>query len=249
MLEQKSSYRQIMKATSIFGGVQAFQVIIGIIRSKCIAILLGTDGFGLSGLFTSSLEMISGITSFGISTSAIKDISSAHANNDITRLTIVYSVLMKLTWATGLLGTFLTLIFSTFISEIVFGSGDYAFEFSVLSVTLLINQISIGQGVLLRGMRYLKYVAKYSLIGSSIGLITSIPLYYFFETNGIVPAIVISSVTSLLLSWVYVRRINIKSIPIKFSKIVAEGGDMMKMGVMISLSGIIGLGASFLIKI
>ncbi len=44
MSDQQSSYRQIMKATSIFGGVQVFQIIIQIIRSKFVALYLGPMG-------------------------------------------------------------------------------------------------------------------------------------------------------------------------------------------------------------
>jgi O-antigen/teichoic acid export membrane protein len=77
MSEDKSSYRQIMKATSIFGGVQVFQILIGIIRSKFIAVLLGPAGMGLAGLLQAGTSMISGLTNFGLSTSAIKNISAA----------------------------------------------------------------------------------------------------------------------------------------------------------------------------
>ena len=39
MLEQKEVYRQIFKATSIFGDVQVYNIIVGIIRANVIAIL------------------------------------------------------------------------------------------------------------------------------------------------------------------------------------------------------------------
>jgi Na+-driven multidrug efflux pump len=42
----------------------------------------------------------------------------------------------------------------------------------------------------LRGMRQLNYMAMSSLLGSISGLIISVPIYYFFGINGIVPAIV-----------------------------------------------------------
>ena len=54
MHAQQSSYRQIMKATSLFGGVQIFQIIISVIRSKFVAILLGPSGMGIVGLLAST---------------------------------------------------------------------------------------------------------------------------------------------------------------------------------------------------
>ena len=59
MTSNKGSYRQIFKATSLFGGVQVFNIIIGIIRSKIVAVLLGASGMGVLGLFTTTIAMVS----------------------------------------------------------------------------------------------------------------------------------------------------------------------------------------------
>lgn len=72
MQEQRSSYRQIVKATSLFGGVQFFQILISVVRSKFVAILLGPSGMGIVGLLTSTTGLITGLTNFGLGTSAIK---------------------------------------------------------------------------------------------------------------------------------------------------------------------------------
>ena len=65
----ETSYRQIMKATSIFGGVQVINIIIQIIRSKVIAVLLGTTGVGVMGLLITTISFIAKLTGFGLNTS------------------------------------------------------------------------------------------------------------------------------------------------------------------------------------
>ena len=82
MSEEQSSYRQIMKATSIFGGVQVYNIIISVIRSKFIAVLLGPTGMGISGLLTSTTGLIGNITNLGLSTSAVKNVAAANASGD-----------------------------------------------------------------------------------------------------------------------------------------------------------------------
>ena len=62
MTEEQTSYRQIMKATSLFGGVQVFSIIITIIRTKFIAVLLGPLGMGIAGLLTTTTTFIGGLT-------------------------------------------------------------------------------------------------------------------------------------------------------------------------------------------
>lgn len=249
MTNQQSSYRQIMKATSIFGGVQVFQIIIGIIRSKFIAILLGPLGMGISGLLTSTTGFVAALTNFGLSTSAVKDIAAAHSTGNETRLAIVAKVFRRWVWVTGLLGTLLTAVLSPWLSEITFGNRDYTFAFILISITLLFNQISAGQGVLLRGMRKISYMAQSDIIGSVLGLFTTIPLYYFYGIKGIVPGIIITAISSLLLTWYYSRKLDIKPVYISKARTLAVGKEMLKMGLMISLSGLITLGASYIVRI
>ena len=249
MTEQQTSYRQIMKATSIFGGVQVFQIIISIIRSKFIAVLLGPLGMGISGLLTSTTGFIASLTNFGLSTSAVKDISTAHSTGDETRLATVAKVFKRWVWITGLLGTIMTLILAPWLSRLTFGNSDYTFAFIWISVTLLLNQISAGQVVLLRGMRQIRYMAHSGMIGSALGLITTIPLYYFYGIRGIVPGIIIAALTSLILTWYYAGKLNIKPVYVSKARTLAEGKGMLKMGFMISLSGLISVGASYIVRI
>lgn len=249
MTEQQSSYRQIMKATSIFGGVQVFQIIIGIIRSKFIAVLLGPLGMGISGLLTSTTGFVAALTNFGLSTSAVKDVSAAYSTGNETRLATIVKVFRRWVWVTGLLGAILTAALSPWLSELTFGNKDYTFAFIWISITLLLNQISAGQGVLLRGMRQIRYMAQSGMIGSIIGLFTTIPLYYFYGIRGIVPGIIVTAITSLALTWYYARKLNIKPIYVSKARTIAEGKGMLKMGFMISLSSLITLGAAYVVRI
>lgn len=249
MSEDKSAYRQIMKATSIFGGVQVFQIIIGVIRSKFIAVLLGPAGMGLSGLLQAGIGMIAGLTNFGLSSSAIKNISLAQAQGDEEKVGRVIAVFRRLVWATGLLGFMVTLCLSSYLSQITFGSNNYTWAFAVLSITLLVNQISSGQGVLLRAMRQINLMVKSSILGSVIGLITTIPLYYFYGSDGIVPALIITAFTSFFLTWYFASKIYFKKVDINIKDIKIEGKEMLIMGFMISLSGIITQVFSYFVRI
>lgn len=249
MSEEQSSYRQIMKATSIFGGVQVFQIIIQVIRSKFVALLLGPEGMGINGLFYSTTNLISGLTNFGLVTSSVKNISEANTSEDQGRISMVISVLRKLVWITGTLGTILTLVFSPLLSELTFGNRNYTLAFAIISITLLFNQLTNGQMALLQGLRKLQYLAKANLAGSSIGLIIVIPLYYRFGIDAIVPAIIITSILSLALSFYFSKKVKIQSVKASREMTFAEGKSMLSMGFMISLAGLITLGSSYVIRI
>jgi O-antigen/teichoic acid export membrane protein len=249
MSEEQSSYRQIMKATSIFGGVQGFQIIIQVIRSKFVAVLLGPTGIGIIGLLTSTIGLIGGLTNFGLGTSAVKDIAASSSTGEQTRIATTAAVLRNLVWFTGILGTIVTLVLSPWLSQLTFGNHNYTLAFIWISITLLFNQLSVGQLVILQGMRRLQYLAKANLAGSVLGLIFTVPLYYIWGIDGIVPGIIGTSLIALLLSWFFAKKVDIEKVKITRKQVMSEGEKMLVMGFMISLSGLSSLGASYLIRI
>ena len=188
----RESYKSIFKATTLFGGVQAYQILIGIIRSKFVAVLLGTVGMGLLGLYQSALQLVQGITSLGLSQSAVRDVSEANGSGNLERIGKTVSAYRKLVWFTGLMGMVAVLALSPVLSKTTFGNYDYTLPLILLSITLLFDQLAAGQKVVLQGMRRLKDLARASVIGSTLGLIISVPLYYAFGIKGIVPTLILN---------------------------------------------------------
>jgi O-antigen/teichoic acid export membrane protein len=239
MTEQRSSYRQIFKATSLFGGVQVFQILIGIVRVKFVAILLGTAGVGIIGLLNAPLDLIIAITGLGISFSAVRDISAADGELDQTMLARAIIILRRWSWVTGMLGAVVTMALAPLLSQWSFGNREYTWAFVWISVTILLGAISHGQTAVLQGTRRLKDLAKASVIGSALGLVTSIPLYYWFGAKGIVPAMIISTVTALFLSWYFARKVEIETVEMSYRETFSAGMGMVRLGVSMTIAGFI----------
>ena len=108
--ENRNSYKQSLKATSLFGGVQIFNILIQIIRSKFAAVLLGPEGMGVMGLLNSTITMISSFTNCGLGTSAVRNIAEANGANDTKRIALIISVFRRLVWITGLTGALICLV-------------------------------------------------------------------------------------------------------------------------------------------
>jgi O-antigen/teichoic acid export membrane protein len=248
-LEDKSSYRQVMKATSLFGGVQVFNILIAIIRSKVIAVLLGPAGMGIAGLLSSTTGLVQGLTNFGLRTSAVRDISAANESGDDRRIGKVTTVFRRLVWITGLLGTIITFFLAPWLSELTFGNREYTTAFMWLSATLLLNQLASGQNVILQGTRKLKFLAKANLLGSIIGLLISVPFYYFKGIDGIVPALISASIASFLIALYFSSKVKIANVVVNRNETIDEGKGMLKMGIMLSLSGLIAMGVSYVVRI
>lgn len=246
---EQSSYRQILKATSLFGGVQIFNILIQIIRSKMVAVLLGPSGMGVMGLLNSAIGLIGTITNAGLGGSAVKIVAEAHASGDNHRIAEVITVLRRWILLTGLLGLMLTLVFSPWLSQVTFGNREYTLAFIFISITLLINQLSSGQLVLLQGMRELRSLANANMIGAFLGLLVSTPIFYFWRLRGIVPAIIVTSIVSMILSWYFARKLTIEKIQVSRQTTISEGKEMLKMGIVLNLSGLFTIASSYILRI
>lgn len=249
MSEEKSSYRQIVKATSLFGGVQVVQIVVQIIRSKFIAILLGPTGMGIASLLNSSIELIQRLTSFGLGTSAIKNVAEANVSGDDTSISTTVTIVKRLVWITGTLGMLIAIVLSPWLSKLTFGNNEYTIAIIWISITLLFKQLTVGHLVVLQGLRKLRHLANANLAGSFLGLIATIPVYYFWGLKGIVPGIIITASVTLMFSWYFARKTKTNKVTVTNKQTIEEGKKMLTMGFMISLGGLITMGASYIVRI
>jgi O-antigen/teichoic acid export membrane protein len=249
MSDSKASYYQILKTTTLFGGVQFFNIIISIIRTKLIAIFIGPAGMGITALLNSTINIISGISGLGIETSSVKHISSSYKNEDLNTVSTTVSVVRKLVLLTGILGALLAIVFSNWLSIITFGDSSHMYSFVFLSITLFFKQISLGQLVVLQGLRKIKLLAKANFYGNLFGLLFSIPVYYYYKIDAIVPTIIVASLSALIFSFYYSKKVKIKNIKLTNIQFTLVGKDIIKLGIMLTFSGLLTLLSTYLIQI
>jgi O-antigen/teichoic acid export membrane protein len=243
------SYRKIFKSTSLFGGVQLFNIIIAVVKSKLVALLIGPSGMGILGLLTSALGSINSITSFGLGTSAVKTISSQIDACDVSKTSKLISVVKKVFFVTGLLGMILSLIVAPWLSELTFGNKDYTCAFRWLSITLLLQQLSSGQMAIMQGFQKLRYLAKANVIGSFIGFLIAIPIYYLWNNKGIVPVIIATSIISMIFTGYFSQKVNFKTTLVSWKDLLFHSKEMLTMGFSISMSGLIATFVSYITRI
>ena len=249
MHSKKVSYSEILKSTSLFGGVQLINIIIQILRSKVIALLLGSAGIGLIGLYNSTINLVFSLSNFGLSTSGVKEIAEAEKTNDFSTISYKVSLLDKIVLITSILGAVSLLFFSNSISDFTFGNKDYSNAFKFLSLSIFFKQLTSGKLIILQGLRRLNFLAKANVIGNLLGLIFTLPLYYFFNLKAIVPAIIITSIITFLVSQYYTSKNKIDKIYIPLKNIITDGSGMLTMGFFISISGLLAAMSTYLIRI
>lgn len=249
MIEQKNKYHNILKATTIFGGVQVSTIIVSIIRSKFLAIFIGLSGYGVYSLLNSTIDLVRSLTCFGLETSGVKKISEVISSNDKRLISKNIYVILKLGLLTGILGTLTAIFFSSFLSRFSFGNFDETLAIIFISVSILFKQLTSSKYSIFQGLAKLNYLAKSNLYGNIFSLIITLPLFYIFKVNAIVPSIILTSLVNYFISVYYFKKLNIEKSSIKLNEILIEGKDVLYFGSLLSLSSFLPVLSNYLIQI
>lgn len=201
---KENSYKNILKGTSLFGGVQIFQILVNLIRGKFVAIILGPAGMGVSALFTTSAVTIQQLASLGLNLAVVKEVAAN--KEDLSTLSKIFYTTRRLMFLVALVGATLCAVLSPWLSEWSFGSRDYAPQFLLLSLMVFFAVAGSGELSLLQGLHDVKKLSQASLFGAFVGLFVGVPLYYIFGLDGIVPSMIALSLSTFLFYFFAVRQ-------------------------------------------
>lgn len=245
----KSTYGQILKSSALIGGSSAFNVALGIIRTKVMAMLLGRDGVGLMGLYSSIMDLALNVSGMGINSSGVRQIAEAAGSGETERVARIATVLRRASVILGILGALLVVVLCVPISNWTFGNARFAAPVALLSLAVLFRTISNGQGALIQGMRRISDLARIAIVGGILGTLLTLVLIYFFREQGIVPSLIGVAATTLVTSWWYRRKIQIPAAGVDAAQMTRESGALLKLGFAFMASGIMTTGAAYVVRI
>lgn len=230
--------RVITKAAALFGGVQVVGIICSVIRTKVIAILLGSTGIGIIGLYNSAIETITALTSLGIRSSSVREISEAHSQSDEREISRIVTIVRRWSWFVGLLGAVVLITLAPLLSRWTFGDNEHIWGFVLLSCTMLFNALTSGEQAVLQGTKQLRRLARCSVYGSLASLLVSLPLYYFMGIDGIVPSLILYAAATWIVTLFY-REKSIEQTSLTLRQTVGQGREMVTLGVFMTVSSFI----------
>lgn len=245
--ERKDVYKHILKYAGIFGSVQGLNILIGIIRNKFVAMILGPDGMGLTSLFTSSLSLISNSTNLGLPISGVRHLSNAYETKNKYEIERLIVLLRSWTLFTALLGMFVCVLVAPFLDKFSFTWGDHTIHFMLLSPIVGLMAITAGETTILKATRNLKPLAILSLFNIILSLSISVPLFYIFKEAAIIPSIFVLALIQMLLTLAYSYRLYPFHVFMK-KEMIHEGSQMLRLGMSFVIAGIMSSGSDFFIR-
>jgi len=251
----ENTYGQILKSSALIGASSVFNVGVGIVRTKIMAVLLGPAGYGLIGLYSSIISLAQNIACMGIDNSGVRQIAAAVGSGDIRVIGRTAIVLRRASVALGMLGGLLLLVFSAPISRLTFDSDERTFAVALLSLAVLFRVVSEGQRALIRGLRRISELVRSRMTGEFLGAVASVVLIYFWREQGIVPALIAIEAMALLLSWRFSRKawsempsLSASRPSLSASQVAQEAGALLRLGFAFMVSGMLMNGAAYAVR-
>jgi antigen flippase len=247
--QPQGTYGQILKSSVLVGGSSAINIVIGIARTKAVAMLLGPAGFGLFGLYGSIADLTSSLAGLGVNSSGVRQIAESAGSGQLYRIAGTAAVLRRTSLLLGLVGAMSLFALSNQVSLLTFGNAKYTGGVCLLSVAVFFRLVAGGQGALIQGMRRISDLAKMSVFSGVFGLVLTIPLVYVFRDKGIVPSLVGVAGMTIITSWWYSRKIEIAPTSVTSHLLRREIAALLKLGCAFMATGFLAMGAAYVIRI
>ena len=238
-----------VRSTVLVGGGSLASMVIGTVRTKCVAALIGPSGIALFALFNQLAEVVGAATSFGLGTSGVRQIAAAHATHDPERLARTVKTLRRTTWCTGGLGFVLMVAGGRLASVVTFGDATKALPISILGIMVLLRALTTGRTCIIQGTRRMKEFVLLNVAGAIGALVASVPCVYFWGAGGIVPGLVLATAATLAVAWWCSRGIYVAPISHSWGQTRGEASELFRFGFPIMLMGLMGTTAAYLERV
>lgn len=241
------SYDHVLKYTGLFGGVQGLVTLIGLVRNKAMALLLGTGGMGLNALLLSFQNFASQATSLGIAFGAVPKLSEYYEEGRLEKVDHYIRVIRLWSVVAGILGFVFCVLVSPLVDALSFNWGNHTLHYAMLAVAVALMAITGGETAILKATRRLGTLARIQVFTAIGSVLASVPLYYFFYHSGVVPAIVLTTLLGMLTTIGY----SLKCYPLHISfsrEYFREGAGMLRLGLAFVLAAAVGSASEMAIR-
>lgn len=227
------------------GGAAGINMLLGIVRTKFVAVLIGTTGIGLLANFAAIQGLVGTLFGLGIQSSAVREVAAAVGKGDDNAIGRAVLTLRRICWLTGMAGMLAMMVLSSLISQLTFGSGKYTLDIAALGVIILFANLLGGQTALMQGMRHIGDMARANVYGAIFSTFAAISFYSWLGLRGIVPALVAIAAMKLALSWYFARRLPVPAVQLTWRETLSEAGGMVKLGLVFMWNGLLGSAVTY----
>lgn len=243
-------YRSIMKGTALFGGTQMVSILANVLRGKMVAVLLCAAGLGISSLYMSTLMPLQQFFSMGMPIAVVSAIAAASANDETGRRNVAAQVtaFRRTLLVLALMGAAFMIIAAPLLSHLSFDSDAHTTAYMLLAAALFFLIMESGETAVLQSRRCMKQVAMRNVVNALASLFAGVPLYWWLGVKGIVPAIIVSTMSVWIYSRWQTRRLALGGARQTWAETWTLSRSIITLGFFMMLAALLGNITNYLVN-
>lgn len=241
MIAERESYRRILGATVIMGGATIASILIGIVRTKVFALLIGPAGIGAIGLFTSIMATAGAVGSMGVGFSGVREIAVGKERRALVRKALWYAA-----WPLAFLTAAVIWFGRREICRWVGVGQDHALGVGLIGIASALSIIALIQTAEIQGLGRVGDVAKVRVIGALLALLLGIPALVYLGPIGIILAVAAIPVGNVLAALPY--RPRFEGVIAGDGRLTDEWRRLLSLGATIMITSSLSAGSLVAIR-
>lgn len=236
-----SSYRTILRSSSIMGTSSLLNVVFGMLKMKVAALLLGPAGVGLIGLYQNLLQTASTVASLGVGTAGTRQIAAAqYGQGDVAAVDLARRALFWGTLVLAVLGAGVFALLGDWIAMHVLREPDRAGQVRWLALGVALTVAAGSQSALLTGLRRIGDLARIQIGSAAIATALGVAALWVWGQDGLLAMVLVVPAATFAQGLWYTRRLpRHASEPASWPRLVAQLRVLVQLGVAFMLSGVV----------
>lgn len=232
----------ILRATSIIGGASALNVLIGLVRVKTAAILLGPAGIGFIGLLQSVMTTAATVASLGMGNVGTRQVAEAAGKDCADEVAAARRALLWGTLALACLGGVSCVLLREMLAVRLLGSASHSAEVAWLGLGVALTVAAGSQNALLNGLRRIRDLAYLSIGSALLSTVLGLAALQAWGEQGLLAFVLATPLCTFALGQWFVLRLNRETPPScapPLSSVARQWKVMLRLGTAFMVSGFI----------
>lgn len=243
---KRSSHREIFKSSAIIGSASAVIIVIGIVKVKFLAVLLGPAGIGLMGLYQNIMSMSATLASCGVDNSGVRQLAASASEQEM--LAIVRRSLWFGNLLLGLLGMLILWTLREPVAVWVFGDASNVVDVGWIGIGVLLTLVAGSQTALLQGLRRISDLALVRIVSALVGAVLGIVLIWSLGDDGVLWFVLAAPGASVLIAGYVARRLPRPQTDCDWEAIARQWVAMLKLGIPFMFAGLLMLATQLVVR-
>lgn len=249
MSEENYSYRQILRATSIIGGASVINVLVGLLRTKAAALLLGPTGVGLVGLLQNLIAAVAVVSALGFGSVGARQIAEAAGRGDEGSVAAARRAIFWGTLIMAVVGTSAFWLLRDTFAKRILGDPSQADDIGWLALGVGLTVAAGSQAALFSGLRRIGDIGRVTVSSAVLSTVLGIAALWLWGSRAVPLFILATPFSSFVIGALYAARLpRVQTSHTPWPQLMVQWRGLVRLGIAFTATGLIATSGQLVVR-